>query len=155
MAPRFCSACTTHILYSATLLTFNQFWVYDFVPPMLALNIRSVWKMVGDEVPPLSMNLYQTFQLFILNFVSSFSKIKIRKTEQVLHYVCVRLNITSSLFHLPRFIFFLPWREAALNDGVGDIVSDSESESMSGSSGPSILEYFWVINGWIWPCFTC
>ena len=126
------------------LLTFNQFWVYDFVPPMLALNIRSIRKMVCYEIPSFPMNFDKSFKFFILKFgwniwIKLFLSSRTSATK-----FCMETTLTSSLFHLPRFIFFFPWREADPKDGVGDIVSDSESESMSGSPRPSI---FWVFLG--------
>ena len=107
---------------------------------MLALDISPVRKMVGYKVPSFPMDFHQPFKFFILKF-------GIKLCTQIFEPLNKWWNkysensLTSSLFHLPRLIFFLPWSEAELNDGPGDIVSDSESESMSGSPGPSIFEF--------------
>ena len=49
-------------------LTFNKLWVDDFAPSVLALHIRSVGKMAGDEIPTLAMDFNKSSQFLILQF---------------------------------------------------------------------------------------
>ena len=44
----------------------NQLGVHHLLPPVLALHIRPVGKVRGDEVPALPVDLHQALQLLVL-----------------------------------------------------------------------------------------
>ena len=50
------------------VVTFDKFWVDHFLPPVLALDVSPVRKMVGYKVPSFPMDFHQPFKFFILKF---------------------------------------------------------------------------------------
>ena len=46
--------------------TFDKFRIDNFLPSVLALDIRAIRKVAGDEVPTLALDLHQTLELLIL-----------------------------------------------------------------------------------------
>ena len=53
------------------VVTFDKFWVDHFLPPVLALDVSPVRKMVGNEIPALTVDLYQLLQRLVLEIISS------------------------------------------------------------------------------------
>ena len=47
-------------------ITFDQLWIDNFCPSVLALYVGPVWKVVGYKVPPLAVNLDQLLQRLVL-----------------------------------------------------------------------------------------
>ena len=48
------------------VVTFDKFWVDHFLPPVLALDVSPVRKMVGHEIPTLTVDLDQLLQRLVL-----------------------------------------------------------------------------------------
>ena len=53
------------------VVTFDKFWVNHFLPPVLALDVSPVRKMVGNEIPTLTVDLDQLLQRLVLEIISS------------------------------------------------------------------------------------
>ena len=46
--------------------TFDKFWIDDFLPSVLTLNVRSIGKVTRNEVPAFALNFDKTFKLLVL-----------------------------------------------------------------------------------------